>query len=831
MLGQNKRTMLFFLLIGLVAVAQLAMIYPKITLAADSRLAGSDRYRTAVEISQAGWFESDYVILVRGDDYADALCAGPLAKKYKAPILFTERYRLNPYTLKEIERLKADKVIIIGGYGAISKSVDNTLDSEGIDEVERIYGSDRYETSVKIAQRIGSKEAALATGMEYADALSISAIAATKGFAIVLTNPNYLPDIVKLHLNNYKIENTYLIGGDQAIHPSIDGQVRFPLRFAGQNRYETNCLILEYFVEDLDFNKIYAAPGEGKDNYVYALAGAALAAQTSSPIVLNSTNLPVETRDYIQGKMTVATEIVALGGEDVVPEKILNQYRQNSNQVLKSVFNQKGVYGPSTGTATIAGNLAIEEEDIIVVNTIIEGDLLLGEGIGDGTVELRNVTVKGRATIRGGWDNEIIGDGFVAASVIIDIEDEDEVELVLTGKSKVGNVEIHSNAFLDDSESTSGGFTNVNIIGGEDVLLRGEFSTVSFAFNGVGLRLGTAKVNTLNARSSGDVWGTGTINTANIGSDGVNLYIIPSVTNVAKGYRAYVGGEWVSEGKYTANDIVLLQNDPISNLKVATVGNSQVSFTFSKPTNATGVVLKQSTDGGSTWTNASTGSLSKSSSSATATGLTNGQRYYFKLVVSGGIRAGDSNKVSATPEDNFLTDLAGIPGNGKADLAFSAPTGASSVTLKQSEDGGLNWTTSSTSSPLNSGSTSTEVLGLTNGTTYRFKLVVVGGSRAGDSNIITLTPVQPINNLTGTPGFEEVNFTFSAPTGATNVTLKQSTDDGTTWENSTTTSVLNKDSVSAAVTGLISSQEYKFKLVVIGGARAGESNTVTVTPN
>ncbi|MDR3584158.1 MAG: cell wall-binding repeat-containing protein, partial [Desulfosporosinus sp.] len=47
------------------------------------RIAGYDRYETAIQISQAGWKDgSKFVVLATGVDYPDALCAVPLAKKY-----------------------------------------------------------------------------------------------------------------------------------------------------------------------------------------------------------------------------------------------------------------------------------------------------------------------------------------------------------------------------------------------------------------------------------------------------------------------------------------------------------------------------------------------------------------------------------------------------------------------------------------------------------------------------------------------------------------------------------------------------------------------------
>ncbi|NLI94099.1 MAG: cell wall-binding repeat-containing protein [Peptococcaceae bacterium] len=69
------------------------------------RLEGTDRYKTAAAISRKGWDISDYAVLARGDDFADALCAGPLAAKYNAPILMTEPNELNTATLDEMKRL------------------------------------------------------------------------------------------------------------------------------------------------------------------------------------------------------------------------------------------------------------------------------------------------------------------------------------------------------------------------------------------------------------------------------------------------------------------------------------------------------------------------------------------------------------------------------------------------------------------------------------------------------------------------------------------------------------------------------------------------------
>ena len=71
-----------------------------------------------------------------------------------APILLTETNKLNSETKKEILRLNAKNVYVIGGDKAVSNSVINELKSMNI-YVERISGNDRYQTSLEIAKKLG----------------------------------------------------------------------------------------------------------------------------------------------------------------------------------------------------------------------------------------------------------------------------------------------------------------------------------------------------------------------------------------------------------------------------------------------------------------------------------------------------------------------------------------------------------------------------------------------------------------------------------------------------------------------------------------------------
>ena len=88
-----------------------------------------------------------------------------------------------------------------------------------------------------------------------------------------------------------------------------------------------------------------------------------------------------------------------------------------------------------------------------------------------------------------------------------------------------------------------------------------------------------------------------------------------------------------------------------------------------------------------------------------------------------------------------------------ATFSFSAPAGSTEVKIRQSSDGGTNWTDSITSETLTDTSTTATVTGLSQNTAYKFKLVVTGGSHAGDSNIVDVLTVAEKPSTDGVPSY------------------------------------------------------------------------------
>lgn len=312
-----------------------------------SRIGGLNRYETSALISKEGWSQSsEYAVIASGDDFPDALCAVPLAKKYNSPILLTSKNNLDTSIELELERLNISKVILIGGYNAISSTVEDKIKNLGINNIERINGINRYETSVLIAQRLGnSNSIVLVNGSGFADALSIATIAAKKNMPILLTNKEALPSEISNYLAEKNLSQSYVIGGTGAVSASTFSNLVNPIRIWGENRFATNKNILNYFQNDLSFDKIYISIGDGPNGneFADALSGAALAANSQSgnvaPILLMYKSLTKESGDYIVQKMTNQTQLIALGGEAAVPTSAINKLL-TPNNLDEALYNK-----------------------------------------------------------------------------------------------------------------------------------------------------------------------------------------------------------------------------------------------------------------------------------------------------------------------------------------------------------------------------------------------------------------------------------------------------------------------------------------------------------
>ena len=285
------------------------------------RLCGKGRYETSASICSGGWETSEYVVLASGEGFADALSAAPLAKKYNAPIILTGKNKLNDNAKSQLEKLETKKVIIVGGPGSISEDIVTELKNLGI-KVNRIYGEDRYKTSLKIAKEIGVKNGVVVTnGLGFADALAMAPIAATKQMPILLTPSDKLTNDTMEFLKKNSYDKSYVLGGPATVSDYIKNSLKNPIRLSGMDRFQTNIAILDHFRDEINLDEVYITSGDG---YADALSGSVLASKNKSPIILINDDLNRSTKSFVSTNKFNFKNVTIFGGEAVVKEPTLS---------------------------------------------------------------------------------------------------------------------------------------------------------------------------------------------------------------------------------------------------------------------------------------------------------------------------------------------------------------------------------------------------------------------------------------------------------------------------------------------------------------------------
>ncbi|MDI9216987.1 cell wall-binding repeat-containing protein [Clostridium tertium] len=289
-----------------------------------NRIYGNNRYETSYELFRNGWSSSEYAVIAPGLDYPDALCATPLATKYNAPIVLAENTSLmnQPNLLNLLKSKGVKNVFLVGGTGVIPSSFESELSSQGISS-KRLGGKNRYETSVQISKEVGnsSGEVAVVSGLDFADGLSISSIAAIRNMPILLTEKNQLPSEVLNHLNGLNISKSYVIGSSGAVSDNVASKLSNVERLGGKNRYETNKNIFNKFKSSLDLSNMYIASGL---DFPDALSVSALAGKNSGFVVLSNLNsAEPDVKELMTSVRPNLQNIYVLGSRAIISDSVL----------------------------------------------------------------------------------------------------------------------------------------------------------------------------------------------------------------------------------------------------------------------------------------------------------------------------------------------------------------------------------------------------------------------------------------------------------------------------------------------------------------------------
>ena len=301
------------------------IVQPVNTTADVDRIAGADRYSTAVAVTSGLRAGIPVLYVATGTGFADALSAAAAAVSLGGALLLTPPTQLPPIVALEIERLAPELVVVVGGTSVVSASVYSQIAAliPGASDIRRVSGVDRYETSRKIAfdafDRSPSTEAYIADGRNFPDALVASVPAGLVDAPVILVNgaANSVNAATTRLLGELGITTVTIVGGTGAVsaglRTSIDAlpAITQVIYRSGADRYATAIAV------NLDVppsTTAYLATGLG---FADALAGAALAGSQAAPVFLvRTTCVPAAVLARLE--QLAPSLIVLLGGEGVL---------------------------------------------------------------------------------------------------------------------------------------------------------------------------------------------------------------------------------------------------------------------------------------------------------------------------------------------------------------------------------------------------------------------------------------------------------------------------------------------------------------------------------
>jgi putative cell wall-binding protein len=304
------------------------------------RISGADRYGTSAAIALKSCEDLSTpmnIIVASGEGFADALSSAGLAGQLEDAVIMLTRARALPPViadaLAEIENDCGIKSIsVIGGANAVSSGVVNELGAFGT--VNRVFGSNRYETAVEVAKLVDAANSTvlLATGTSFPDALSAGALAYLAPLPLLLNQGSTLLPVVANYLEDKSITDVIITGGTSAVPQSVEDQLIAlgygVTRIGGADRYETAALLYLYVLS-------FDTPQPGVTfgvvitdgtNFPDALSAAPFAGQMPGLTLLvrpNTVPLPAPTLSALVNYSEYINRVVAVGGRAAVSDAVL----------------------------------------------------------------------------------------------------------------------------------------------------------------------------------------------------------------------------------------------------------------------------------------------------------------------------------------------------------------------------------------------------------------------------------------------------------------------------------------------------------------------------
>lgn len=266
---------------------------PAVAATPSDRISGPDRYATSVAVSKLAFPRgAKTVYLASGAAFPDALSAGPAAVASGAMMLLTAPKDIPNVVAAELKRLSPERIVIVGGTGALSSAVAAEARSYA-PVVERRSGTDRYATSRAVVRAAFTSAPLvyIATGADYPDALGAGPAAGSVGAPIVLVpgGSTRLDAATRTLLRDLRTTRAIIVGGAGAVSKGLASSIAGLLgsgstkRLAGSDRVATAIAVNASAFAKAPAGDAYVATGS---DYPDALSVGVLAGMRGRPLYL-----------------------------------------------------------------------------------------------------------------------------------------------------------------------------------------------------------------------------------------------------------------------------------------------------------------------------------------------------------------------------------------------------------------------------------------------------------------------------------------------------------------------------------------------------------------
>ena len=324
----------------------------------------SDLYAPGVNIRSAGIASTTEITTKSGTSMATPHVTGAVAR------ILSEDPTLSPAAVTaRLMSLATNIDFGLAQYGDPNKLLFMGIDPNSL--VTRLAGGDRYSTSVAISSSFsaGVPVVYVATGENYPDALSAASAAAIQGGPLLLTDPGYLPGVIRSEINRLRPTQIVVVGGTGAVSDTVYNELAALAptirRDSGPDRFSTSRLIAERAFTGRTVSTAFIATGH---DFPDALSAGAAAATLGAPVILvDGTSGALDGgAQYLMQRLGV-TKVFIAGGNGVVSSGIeanLMQVFGNANVVRLSGSDRY-----STSRAINAGTFTTSQKIYLAVGT------------------------------------------------------------------------------------------------------------------------------------------------------------------------------------------------------------------------------------------------------------------------------------------------------------------------------------------------------------------------------------------------------------------------------------------------------------------------------